>query len=1451
MYRNHRWLLWVGTALLAAACAQGNGDVNRVQPNVAKKTDFLDGVWYFRNTVTWTPATTGFTFTGETGNMEKIVWEIQERTLVGYRAYPFIPGAEGKVEQTSKPSGVTMKVCGADGKCVGGQKYFGAPVVAYAIESHFDIQRNYNPATGEPGNVIGENPVDRVWNQREYMRVDWSANLLNMSDSMSWNTLQNPAGGTDLNAFIYANEPGADPYDWPTMEYGADKKLKYMDFTSRYLATPDEVHFEEDGVHYRYPQCFLLSGYRYDCSSAEIRMRTSIAKVDSNLTNDYEPLVYPNDVMKKFGYFRTERLNYDRKYGITESARIFLANRHRIWESSFEKDASGAPDWSRPIPFANRKVKPIVYYVSPQRRMGAGNSYQDFLEAARLMEKNWDRAYRRAVAAAKFGKDDPSQVEQVFYVCENPVPEGAPAACGKKGFEARLGDLRYNFVYTITDPVPNGLLGYGPSSADPETGEIISANANTYSAAVDSLAQYVLDVVDLLSEEKTIDQLIRGEDVKSYMQANLSYANPARSKNKNGQALAELQGIPQTSEQTQGAFQRPTERVASLMQALRASGLPSANSDRVRAAAERLAQHPELEAVLLDNPEMQQDLLGLLPPHLAARAETDPAFRRIAARQVLTRPTDLLNYRKQRLEWAASKNIHFAEYLDRPVLGLAWEEHRLRTIAVNSLMASGSYERNGQKVAGNCKRPDACTMEEAKAIANEDIRRKFRKLIWRATTEHEVGHTLGLRHNFQGSFDAVNYFDKYWEIKQPWLTVAQNGTQKIPRTAADLRAVSDVDDFAIAQGLFNYEYSSIMDYAGKMSADWQGVGKYDEAAIIFAYSGGMEPGYVEVFESARREAKDFDGSDGKKMTVTGAAFDLPLVNAEHRHAGIPNYTERYHYSTVPLHFGEGSEIQTVIADGIRKLKQRQLMKWSEVKKENDRLAALLKTNPNPGPAEVGSAPLEVPYMFASDGEVGGVLSCQRFDRGPDFFEVSRQYIEDYWNSYFFSHFRRDRYWFTSDRAFSDAAYTFLDLASIYKHWVFAFYGQSSPDQQQIPRYNYDPLVQDTWSMAVMDGANANLAVMSVPPAGFFMYRMIDGVPQWEVASEGSEFDQLTPEGEKRLKDYYGSEYYFGDRKATAFATLERGFGRRMWSSYDYKSGFGFWYRMLEAGHYNDQIGAMFGAVIPDADFLAVDRYADRNRYYIPYYLVFNKEFGNTFGALWGGDEAGVRPTIYLTLDGAGKPTEVPAVAERGFVNGNEFIKGFNYPRHHDLSCDKSPTPDCLGSTQLPARANIQLTWSARIYALYLGMALFSVNYDLDYAKANLVFKVGGGETITPAPGFEPVEVADVTTGSRYVAMQKIGAPPSSTPAIRLINTAKAYLEVVKNPTICPMPEIPDAPGRDGAGASTEIGDCMNADQRNNPALVEQRRRLYTESFKDAVRDLDLARGFYSVFGRAF
>ncbi|MBE2250827.1 MAG: hypothetical protein IAE78_14920 [Myxococcus sp.] len=1444
-----RWLAAAALALFAAACAQSNGDVNRVQPNVTRKSDLLDGEWYFRNSVTYTPHNTQFTYPGQTGNMEKLVWEIQENNLVGYRSYPYILGAEANVDKTSIISGTTAKYCDRDGKCTGGQKYYGSPVVAFPILSHFDVQRGYNPQTGEQTNVISENTTDRYWNQREFIRVNWAANVLNTMQGMSWGTVQNPGSSTTSSNWVQPNEKDVDPTDLPTFEYegeGDARKLKYFDVTARYLAVPDTTYFEGWGA---VPLCWFASGI-YDCTSSEIKMRVSVSKVDTKRVRDFEPLLYPNDMMSLFGVFRTERLNWDRKFGAIESARILIGQRHRLWEEYYQKDGTGQPDVTKPIEPAQRKVKPIVYYFSRADRMGGEDRYNEFFEPGQIIARDYDRAFKRAVAAVRGVKPEDVK-EQVYFLCDNPVKKGNPKECGAEGFSPKFGDLRYSFMNTVAEPVANGLLGYGPSSADPETGEVISGNSNSYLWGVDLYGRSVTDWILLQSGEKNLTEYISGRDVANFIKQNPVY-NVANINKQNATIQAELQGIPQRNVETQGAFAKPSPRLSRVLGNLKgAGGLPKATRNEMRVAAETLAQNPQLESAVIDNPEIGEDIVNLLPPFAQERAKTDREFRREMSRLALTNYQSVHAWQTRRLEFLSKNNIYMAEFFDRSLVGVA-----------NELLAKRDQNRDGYKANGNakCATPTACTDTEATNLANDDIARHVRQQVWLSTSLHEMGHTLNLRHNFQGSFDAINYFDNYWPLRKATITVQQNNQPVIPRTPNDLKAAAEGTEGQRLSSMHNYEYSSIMDYAGKIFTDWNGLGKYDEAAIIFAYTAVSKPGgtgaattdtsYVEVFNGARRDTMQFRGSDGNQMSISGAQVDLPLVNVTHTNPNVRNYTERFHYSLAPLHFGEGpaTNISAVIDDGIEKLKSRRLVKYEDVRRDEERVREILNGDPSlandPDRANgvIGTSLLRVPYMFCSDESADGpVQSCYRFDRGADYYEQTRNHLEDYWNYYVDTHFRRDRAFFSGNGAVNSAFGTFYNVANSYKHYMFELYRQPSSTQEQRLNYRVDPVLQDLWTIAVIDGINQHLNVMSVPPFGLFMYRTLRTTgPRWDVISEGDDFDALSAEGRTKYQELYSSRL-----GATDFAVMPRGLGRRMYSRYDFKSGYNFFRRMNEAGHYNDQLGAMFAAVLPQIDVQGVDTDSDQNRFNVPYYLLFKDEMTDTFGALWGNDELKVRPTAFKRTNDRGDVTDNLGLFWRVYVNGSDIFANFNYPPQQPGRCTgNARPPTCFTSGQNPAPANIQMTWTSRIYALWLGMALFRVNYDLDYAKTNQIYRLGGNEDFTVAPGYEKVEVPDVTTGARYVALRPTCAPNTVCPdtaATSLVRHTQDVLLMVQEPGRCP---IPDYLVVQGYG-------CLAAEQANNPRIVEDRRRFWTEVFRDAVRDLDLARSMYGAFGRAF
>lgn len=154
----------------AVGCAEERAPINRVQPNALAKSFFVgedlvgttdDPQFWVQNTVVdvgYGAAQDGLFTSTYAQPVTRIKWEITEDLLIGRITYQRIDYSEGK---------------GAGGAAdIDGQVAY-----AFPIRSHFDIQRDYNPSTGEESNVIVENASDRPWYERSYFRVDWSRNL--------------------------------------------------------------------------------------------------------------------------------------------------------------------------------------------------------------------------------------------------------------------------------------------------------------------------------------------------------------------------------------------------------------------------------------------------------------------------------------------------------------------------------------------------------------------------------------------------------------------------------------------------------------------------------------------------------------------------------------------------------------------------------------------------------------------------------------------------------------------------------------------------------------------------------------------------------------------------------------------------------------------------------------------------------------------------------------------------------------------------------------------------------------------------------------------------------------------------------------------------------------------------------------------------------------------------
>ncbi|MCC6623524.1 MAG: zinc-dependent metalloprotease [Deltaproteobacteria bacterium] len=336
----------------------------------------------------------------------------------------------------------------------------------------------------------------------------------------------------------------------------------------------------------------------------------------------------------------------------------------------------------------------------------------------------------------------------------------------------KQGDSRYSYFYWVNEPQRAGPLGYGPSEADPESGQIMTATANIYGGAVHTYGQYAQDIIDLVNGDLDIDQVVTGEWIRQYLDTRVE---PDLGRVEGGLGSASHGHDHEGAAMDPRATDLHPEAVDAALDRHTKAGL------QPPARWHRETDFPELMQFMRDPQKYHAALDASLP-------KIDPKLYHDRLNKVAgTWIEDLLINDEVKLatQFVDPDGTMGSTDLRKALSPTTWstkhamlrEHERMTKLGERDCIMLGEFADDA--VVGIALEMKNKAQELAQSgMSPEDVRRWVRlevsNRILQGVLEHEVGHTIGLRHNFSGSTDVFNFFDRYYEVREKELILCQD-----------------------------------------------------------------------------------------------------------------------------------------------------------------------------------------------------------------------------------------------------------------------------------------------------------------------------------------------------------------------------------------------------------------------------------------------------------------------------------------------------------------------------------------------------------------------------------------------------------------------------------------------------------------------------------------------------
>lgn len=553
---------------------------------------------------------------------------------------------------------------------------------------------------------------------------------------------------------------------------------------------------------------------------------------------------------------------------------------------------------------------------------------------------------------------------------------------------------------------------------------------------------------------------------------------------------------------------------------------------------------------------------------------------------------------------------------------------------------------------------------------------RIQQMNMRAVQHHEIGHSVGLRHNFGASFDRNNYADGYFNLvvgeglelpRYEAFDANGDGYLGNQELGAYGEALRNVRNERAARGAHNYMTGSIMDYNGDQS-DTSGLGRYDVAATVWNYFD-----LVEVYEGEPR------------VNPRVARLYNPLLAS---HTTPRRWVESYQGGescTVDTDCpGPGPEDQAIFQRCVKHPRYARL----QTECAGDRNCICSNYDRDVEDYYFGARPyvsdadgdgvtdfFPVRYLFCNDERSVDLSWCSTGDAGESFTEAVDHYRRRWYEGYATSYNRR---FFRGGPRVASSFGSVIDVAKMYQHLFFrVFYEpgfQSNVGNQSGPMG-----LEDQYEASII-GMNWMMELVNLPDAGSYV--------------QGDD----------------GTYRFMGEGEiAGADFTLEAGDGFGMWTKF--QEGHQGFFRAEQGGVFYDKFYALLALAIRDWGLsFTIDE-----RFYLNYYDLFPTEITEFFGGIVLDEPRWFAPRV---VDAGGGDVDIVHMNwDRGFglFGGNCRIGPEPVPcgGNHD---EEYPEPALGGTTNVVLRS----------WATILALAQFPVFYDSSFEQRLIIFRLGDG-----------------------------------------------------------------------------------------------------------------------------